>query len=203
MDTINQIDRAIKLVWKEDIKKDYDHEFILKEDSLKNAFYHHLRVRLGDGFLIKHKIRIFTEYYLRNNERADLAIVSLQSKKEMTEKNYHLRDRVEKLFAVIEFKHKGYSCGVDPFFKDVDKVKKYIRLKSYLSCQFYLGFIHETEYTTEEASWLSKRQQESWAVGRLTELSAFHEVETGYFDMKIISYNKLNQELNSYDVNVI
>lgn len=197
MDVTEQIDRAIKLVWKEDILKDYFNHFILKEDSLKNAFYHHLRLRLGDGFLTRHRVRIFTEYYLRNNERADLAIVKLHPKKEMVAQDYHLKDRVDEILAVIELKHKGDSCGSNPFLQDVEKVKKYIGLKSYMTCQFYLGFIHETEYSIEETSWLSKKQQESWATGRLTELSAFYEVESGKFDMKVISYNKLNLMLNS------
>lgn len=192
MDVIKQIDLAIKMVWKEDILKDYHNHFILKEDSLKNAFYHHLRLRLGDGFLTRHRVRIYTEYYLRNNERADLAIVRLRPKKEMVSQDYHLKERVDEILAIIELKHKGDTCGLDPFLQDVEKVKRYIGLKSYMTCQFYLGFIHETEYSIEETSWLSKRQQKSWAAGRLTELSAFYEVESGKFDMKVITYNNLN-----------
>ena len=197
MDVIDRIDRAIKLVWKEDILRDYNNHFILKEDAFKNAFYHHLRLRLGDGFLTRHRVRIFTEYYLRNNERADLAIVRLLPKKEMVAQDYHLKDRVDEILAVIELKHKANSCGSNPFLQDVNKVKKYIGLKSYMTCQFYLGFIHETEYSIEETSWLSKKQQESWAIGRLTELSAFYEEEFGNMEMKVISYNKWNSELNT------
>lgn len=197
MNTFEHIDMAIKMVWKEDILRDYNNDFILKEDSLKNSFYHHLRNRLSDGFMTQNKIRIFTEYYLKNEERADLAIVQLKSKNEMGNDGYYLKDRVEEILAVIELKYKDDGCGPDPFLKDVEKVRKYIRLRSFQQCQFYLGFIHETDYSVQETSWLSKRQQESWANGRLTELSAFTETESGKFDVKIISYNKLNSEFNS------
>ena len=197
MDVIDRIDHVIKLVWKEDIFKDYHNDFILKEDTLKNTFYHHLRARLGDDFLSRHRLRIFCEYYLRNGERADLAIVMLKPEEEMVGQEYHLKNKVKETLAVIEFKHKNDACGPKLFFKDVEKVKKYISLKGYLKCQFYLGFIHETEYSLEETSWLSKRQQASWAIGRLTELSAFYEEESGNMEMKVISYNKLNSELNT------
>lgn len=197
MDVLVEIDRVIKEIWKEEILSDYSNDFLLKEDSLKNAFYHHLRMRLGDGYLKRNRIRIFTEYYLDGNERADIAIVKLLPKREMSSKQYNLRNRVKELLAVIELKHKNNSCGCDLFFDDVEKVKRYIGIQKYQRCQFYLGFIHETEYSREESSWLAKRQQISWAQGRLTELTAFYEMESGYFDMKVISYNKLNQVLNS------
>lgn len=191
------IDRAIKLVWKDDILKDYNNDFILREDSLKSSFYHHLRIRLGDGFMKRNRIRIFTEYFLKNNERADIAIVQLKAKNLMSSAGYYLKDRVEQILAVIELKYKGDDCGPDPFLLDIEKVKYYMGLRSYKECQFYLGFIHETEYSIQETSWLSKRQQGSWANGRLTELSAFTEAESGKFDTKVISYNKLNTRLNS------
>jgi hypothetical protein len=192
------IDRAIKLVWKEDILKDYNNDFIFKEDSLKNTIYYHLRIRLGDGFMIRNRVRIYTEYYLKKNQRADIAIVQLKAKNQMEPKDYYLKDRVEQVIAVIELKHKNGSCGIDSFLEDIEKVKYYIGLRSYNKCQFYLGFIHETEYSIEEASWLNGRQQGSWANGRLTELSAFieEESESGKMDMKIISYNKMNPDLN-------
>ncbi|MDA8221818.1 MAG: hypothetical protein M0Z35_08950 [Desulfitobacterium hafniense] len=90
MDVLDTIDRAIKLVWKEDILRDYNNDFILKEDTLKNAFYYHLRARLGDDFLREHNFRIFSEYYLKNNERADLAIAMLKPEEETAGQEYHL-----------------------------------------------------------------------------------------------------------------
>ena len=56
---IRIIDREIKQLWKTDIEQDYANCMLLKEDSLKNAFYHHLRTRLTDDFLIKNQIVLF------------------------------------------------------------------------------------------------------------------------------------------------
>jgi hypothetical protein len=62
--------------------------------------------------------------------------------------------------------------------------------------QFYLGFIHETNYLTCEASWLTLRQQRSWAQGKVTELVAFIN-DNGVLTSSILSYNGLDPELNS------
>ena len=40
------IDDAIRSVWETDIKSDYDANWIMNEDGLKNALYFHLRMRL-------------------------------------------------------------------------------------------------------------------------------------------------------------
>ncbi|WP_270578858.1 hypothetical protein [Caldibacillus thermoamylovorans] len=50
---IEKIDSVIKKLWLEDLVIDYAKNFLLKEDSLKNAFYYHLRTRLGRDFLIE------------------------------------------------------------------------------------------------------------------------------------------------------
>jgi phage gp46-like protein len=42
------IDRTIKEVWTEKIPYDYQSNYLLMEDSLKNALYFHLRTRLGN-----------------------------------------------------------------------------------------------------------------------------------------------------------
>lgn len=44
------IDRVIKEVWVLNISKDYKSFFLLKEDTLKNALYYHLRTRLQHFF---------------------------------------------------------------------------------------------------------------------------------------------------------
>ncbi|MEQ6391395.1 hypothetical protein RZN22_19220, partial [Bacillaceae bacterium S4-13-58] len=56
------IDRAIKNVWNSNIPRDYQSFYLLKEDSLKNALYYHLRTKLHD-FLETNNIRIFTEFH--------------------------------------------------------------------------------------------------------------------------------------------
>lgn len=71
-----EVDSAIKRVWLEDIKEDYLRHSLLKEDSLKNAFYYHLRRRLGDHYLLDNHLRIYTEFYYMGL-RADLVVVKL------------------------------------------------------------------------------------------------------------------------------
>lgn len=73
---LETIKKAMKQVWTVDIVQDYRHKFLLKEDTLKNSVYYHLRNRLGDVFLTKHNLRIFTEYYM-NGQKIDLAIVAI------------------------------------------------------------------------------------------------------------------------------
>ena len=43
-----KIDRTIKEVWINEIKNDLSNNYILYEDTLKNAFYFHLRNKLSD-----------------------------------------------------------------------------------------------------------------------------------------------------------
>lgn len=52
---------AITAIWEKEIKEDYINGWLLKEDTLKNALYYHLRNRLG-ALLDENNIRIFTEY---------------------------------------------------------------------------------------------------------------------------------------------
>jgi len=73
-DVLKVIDTTIKKIWTDDLSIDHDKSYILKEDSLKNAFYFHLRTRLGDCFLNENNLRIFNEYKIEDN-RIDLVIV--------------------------------------------------------------------------------------------------------------------------------
>ena len=57
------IDEAIKSVWKNEIKSDYDANWIMNEDGLKNALYFHLRKQLEP--ILLHK---------RGNRRLDAEI---------------------------------------------------------------------------------------------------------------------------------
>lgn len=58
---IKIIDETIKAIWKNEIAEDYKKHWLLKEDTLKNAFYFHLRNQL-DELLCNNDIRIFTEF---------------------------------------------------------------------------------------------------------------------------------------------
>jgi hypothetical protein len=122
---------------------DYKLNYLLKEDSLKNAFYHHLRNNPGDSFLNNNNIRIYTEYYLDNLERTDIAIVRLLLESEFPNYDYHLRDLVKEVLAIIELKHKNGTCGPEPFLRDISKIYRYCRLRKYEQCQCFLGFIYE------------------------------------------------------------
>ena len=55
------IDEAIKLVWVDEIKRDYEENWIMNEDGLKNALYFHLRKQL-EPILVENNLRIFTEF---------------------------------------------------------------------------------------------------------------------------------------------
>jgi hypothetical protein len=164
-----KLDSVIKIIWEDHILPDYKNHFLLKEDALKNAFYHHLRSRLGDGYLNRHQIRIFTEYHI-GRERADIAVVTLKPKSSMGQ-DYHLEERVDQVLAIFELKYKNCTCGKGPFQADIAKVREYVQLEQCKNAQFYLGFIHETWDDT--GPWLTQHQASTWAKGRVTELSIF------------------------------
>ena len=193
------IDRAIKEVWLTKIRNDIKNSFILYEDTLKNAFYFHLRNKLSQ-LLIDNNIRIFTEFHdgklAGKSVIADIAIVKIGDNDVE-----HIRQNIEKIYAIIELKHKGSQVPVDCFIKDVEKTIEYIKDRDLADCQFYLGFIHEGEFAANETSWLQNKKQERLVTGRLTELSACYY--TGFNDMlfTVVSYNDMNTDLNYHDNN--
>lgn len=179
------IDRAIKNIWEEKISNDYDSYYLLKEDTLKNALYFHLRSELA-SLLEKHNIRIYTEYH-HGAFIADLAIVKLNDD---PGNNDHLKDDIENVLAIIELKYK--ANGPMKFFEDdVLKIKNYIDATPLATTQYYLAFIHEAEYEyIEDDSWLTLDQQE-WARDRLTELSG-HYID-GKMKWTVLSHNGMNE----------
>jgi hypothetical protein len=72
-----KLDEIIKSIWLNAITYDYDSCFLLYEDSLKSALYYHLRRRLEETDLFQQGYRIFTEYRLNSNNRADIVIVKI------------------------------------------------------------------------------------------------------------------------------
>lgn len=162
---LQKLDKTIQQIWKEDIPTDYNSGCLLLEDSLKCAFYHHLRNRLGDGWFKNHRLRIYPEYRLSIGKKADLAIVLVKSAMERLGK--HLSECVESELAIIEFKYK--NARVDqPFFDDKKKLYEYF--KAYPDTKLYAAFIRESE---NDSSWFDRRQTENWGKGRLTELLGF------------------------------
>lgn len=188
---INQrIDKALKKIWAENIIPDYNKDYLLKEDTLKNSIYYHLRNELGDGFLDRNRLRIYTEYYLGENKNkkrqiADIAIVQLKLLNDMND-GYMIKDRVENIITIMELKFKGNT--EKHFRDDVKKIKEYTRIKKCRDSKFYLGFIYEATYSTDIGSWLYKSQSENWAHNKVTELTAHYDEETEEFVSNIICH---------------
>lgn len=179
------IDRVIKEVWVSNISKDYKSYFLLKEDTLKNALYYHLRTRL-QHFLEEHNLRIYTEYFYKGFV-ADLAIVKLNDD---PGNNEYLKDDVESVLSIIEVKYKS-GGSEKPFTDDIRKIKSYIDFSPRETTQYYLAFVHEIEYENIEGdSWLTKAQQK-WANDRLTELSGHYIDEE--MQWKVLSHNGMNE----------
>ncbi|MBQ9853331.1 MAG: hypothetical protein IJO37_10525 [Ruminiclostridium sp.] len=181
------LDRAIKETWTQSVEKDYTDAYILNEDTLKNVFYHHLRVRMeqnGDlGFL-----RIYTEctgfgfnqIYQKKHLRPDMVVAN-----------------GEQIVAVVEFKYKNMHCYdlEGEILRDYEKMRIYLRKGRCLDekCQFYVATITPGEFS--RPAWLDKRQTNYWAKGRVTELNAY--MPDGEMKFDIISYNGMNLELNT------
>jgi hypothetical protein len=183
------IDRAVKEIWLYDIAGDYEKHYLLKEDTLKNSFYFHLRRRLGERFLEYNKLRIFTEFndgeLKGRGFRADIAIVSINP----DFIGYWGDDPANKIVALFELK---YTRNVNALYSDIEKTKNYIRELKIADCLFYLGFIEENQYPNRR--WLDARQTKNWANGKVTVLSASFEGDKIWFDIQ--SCNGLNADLD-------
>lgn len=200
---IRLIDAAIKSTWLNKIPKDYSNKHLLKEDSLKNAFYFHLRSEL-ETLLINNDLRIYPEF---NNARikelgyrADLAIVKVPQ-----QFTGYLGNAIKSgdVYAIIELKYVSQrQSGINAVFKDVEKLKKYIQLNKLSACQYYLGVIHEISFEASQLWWLDKRQTNNWAKGRVTELSACYIDDSDGLGFTVTSYNNLNPHLNKGDKNI-
>ncbi len=180
---IEKIDTAIKKVWKEDLKIDYANYFLLKEDSLKNAFYFHLRNRLGEDFLNNNNLRIFTEYFI-NGERIDLAIVEIDS---IAVEDYHLSDCIIRVLAAVEMKYKSASVSDDIFYGDVNKILSFINSWGN-DTKHYLAFIQEKYFKTDDVgNWLIA-EQASRAEGKVTELYAYWDQDSDETVWRVIDH---------------
>jgi len=190
MSEIEYIDGILKRFWVEELPKQYKDNHLLKEDSLKCEIYHYLRCKLENGWLIRHRIRIYPEYLFENGKKADIAIVRLCPKYETNDK--YLGDCIEEVIAIIELKYKSGNINKD-FYSDVSKLKEYA--SSFANCQLYAGFIQEY-YHDKNYSWFDGRQTKNWAKGRVVELLGYLDKDSNNFVSKINSYNNLNVNLN-------
>ena len=166
----NIIDREMKLLWENDIAADYDNGRLLKEDSLKNAFYYHLRRRLGDVFLDEHDLQIYTEFdegpLKGTGKRADLAIVKLNYEDD----SEYWGEAVKEIVAIVELKYKANRMAGEAIMSDVEKIHSYI-VDNHIDCQYYLGAIREVDW--DQDHYIDEKSE--WAIGRVTELVASYD----------------------------
>lgn len=170
MDYLHQ---TILQVWKEDIRKDYEQKYLLKEDTLKNAFYFHLRRRLGEGYLHQKNLRIYTEYYIKP-DRVDLVVVQIDPEK--ADYSY-LGDSVIKVLASIEMKYKSAYANDKVFTDDVLKVIRYINDWGQ-ETKHYLAVVQEKYYESHKVkNWITDIQAGKLK-NQVTELLAYWDYDT-------------------------
>ena len=106
LDVIQVIDEAIVSIWQHEIKADYEAGWLLKEDTLKNALYFHLRSKLGKLF-DENDIRIFTEFtdwkFKHSGYRPDMVIARVNADSDES----YWGDAVTNCLVVIELKYKS------------------------------------------------------------------------------------------------
>lgn len=170
---VEKIDAAIIHTWTKKLSTDYDKSFLLKEDSLKNAFYFHLRTALGDSFFTENNLRMYTEFHI-HGERIDLAIVEINPK--VAESTY-LEDSVKRVLIAIEMKYKHRQTREHVFYDDVQKTLTYLTTWG-KDTNYYLAFIHEKYYSAGSMHHWVEKEERALAKDRVTELFAFWDEET-------------------------
>ncbi len=173
-DLIRLIDRTITDIWENEIKSDYEMGWLLKEDTLKNALYFHLRSKLGTVFEYN-DVRIFTEFtdceFKGEGYRPDMVIARVN----MNAPSEYWGDDVNECLAVIEIKNKRGLHSTSTIYHDYKKLKHYAK-KIGVSANLYMATIWE--YEDEATTWESENA--AWAKGRLTELNASYKKESDY-----------------------
>lgn len=167
-----KIDEAIKQIWLHEIENDYNNGWLLKEDTLKNSLYYHLRVKLGDLF-DENNIRIFTEFtddrFKKSHKIPDMVIAKVKEKQESD----YWGDDIEKCLAVIEIKFKSNFQSSEDIYSDFEKLE-YYKTELGVKCKLYMATIWE--YEDGETNWV--RKNGAWAKNTLTELNASYDKNT-------------------------
>ena len=177
---VNQIDATIKKIWTKEIKRDYETGWLLKEDTLKNSFYFHLRKKLGKLFDEK-DIRIFTEFtdkgFKGTGCRPDMVIARVN----LDDDEEYWGDSVTECLAVIEFKFKSGFNASNDIYKDFKKMRRYAN-KFKVEGKLYMATIWE--YEDDETAWENKNNK--WTKDKLVELNAsyFRNTEKMNFYIK-------------------
>ena len=139
---------------------------------MKCAFYHHLRTKLGK-LLNENNLCIYTEHlgseFKELGYRPDMVVVKM--KKDCDEK--YLINHIEEVVVAFEFKFKD-KYEFNTIVADADKIYNYIK-RINNNCQYVMAIIHEKYW--ENPFWLTKKQTNNWAKGRVTELVASYNDE--------------------------
>lgn len=169
---INKIDTTIKNIWENEIKLDYKSRWLLKEDTLKNSFYFHLRKELGE-FFEDNNIRIYTEFtdeeFKGSGYRPDMVIARVDLNRDVS----YWGDSVTDCLAVIEFKYKSGFNASNDIYKDFKKMRRYAN-KFKAEGMLYMAIIWE--YEDDETAW--ENENNKWAKDKLVELNASYKPET-------------------------
>ena len=170
------IDEAIKSIWVNEIRNDYENRRLLKEDTLKNALYYHLRNRIG-WLCDECDLRIFTEFtdgkFRGTGRIPDMVIARMDMKKDVR----YWGDAVTECLAVIEIKYKANAGASRDIFADYDKLRYYVE-KLNVESKLYMATIWECE--DDPTTW--ERKNAAWAKGKVTELNA--SFKRGTWDMQ-------------------
>ena len=160
------IDEAIKSIWKNEIKQDYDANWIMNEDGLKTALYFYLRKRL-EPVLMENDLRIFTEF--RDAEFSESGYIPdmVIAKIDMNSNAEYWRGAVTDCLAVVELKFKSRFLDKEAVYADYEKLRAYTGIPN-LSCRMYMATIWECE--DDPTTWI--RKNAAWAKGKVTELNA-------------------------------
>lgn len=163
---IKLIDQALIDIWENEIKSDYECGWLLKEDTLKNAIYFHLRSKLGTIFEYNN-VRIFTEFtdwkFKGTGYRPDMVIARVDMNGELG----YWGDAVIECLAVIEIKYKSGFTLHNDIIADYKKLKYYTQELG-VNSKLYMATIWE--YEDDPTTW--ERKNAAWAKDRLTELNA-------------------------------
>ena len=168
VDIIQIIDEAIISIWTHEIKADYESRWLLKEDTLKNALYFHLRSKLGKLF-DENDIRIFTEFtdwkFKHSGYRPDMVIARVKPDSDES----YWGDAITNCLAVIELKYKTGFAASEEIYADYDKFRYYVETLD-IDSKLYMATIWE--YEDDETAWA---EDAVWVIGKLTELNASYK----------------------------
>ena len=118
------IHKALISIWENEIPVDYRERWLLKEDTLKNAMYFHLRSQLGT-LLYENDIRIYTEFtdgvFKGSGYRPDIVIARIDRNKQVS----YWGDVITECLAIIEIKYKSGFLFHTEIEADYEKLRYY------------------------------------------------------------------------------